>query len=369
MKRSLTIFILALLLILPAAAGAAAQAKYYFSWEEGGSGGGTALLKNGVTFVPLTHVVDDLSWDSSGKRAQFDGWNKSFAVRVGSLTVMLDGEIVKLEGAPFLFEKMLYVPARFVVYALGGGNLTWDARTKTVKADHLKTFKKYDFVHEGLKYTVEGKSGIVNVTDSKGVQREFARLGTSIKESLSFTAERTPGGLTVFRWADFYGEPHLNNQFFTLVVKDGKVIQQASVHYWNRLETNVTKLGSQLLLIDGKTLRIIEDGTGTLLETIDLVKLGGEADKYFVEYFAEDVFLLRANSNGILNLVDRDTGSVTILYKELLDAKHQEYVAYNDTPYRGDMLKFIKREGDLLYFKNEFPYDKDNNTYSISVAD
>lgn len=372
-KRSITIFILALLLILPATAGAAAQGKYEFHWMESGSLGGSALVKNGVTFVPLTRMTAyfklDLSWDATGKRAQFNGWNKSLAVRVGSLTGMLDGKMVKLPGAPFLFEKELYIPARFAVQALGGGRLTWDAPTKTLKAEQLQTFRKYDFVHEGLKYTVEGKSGNLYVTDGKGVRRELAKLGTSIKEYLSSNFERTPGGLLIISFADHYGEPHLNNQYFTIVVKEGKVIHQASVHYWNRVEVNVTKLGSQLLLIDGKTLRIIEDGTGKLLETIDLVKLGGEADEYFVEYFDKDVFLLRGNKDGILKLVDRGTSAVTVLYKELLDARHQEYVAYNDTPYRGDFLKFMKREGDLLYFKNEFPYDKDNNIYSVNVAD
>ncbi|WP_053372713.1 copper amine oxidase N-terminal domain-containing protein [Paenibacillus sp. FJAT-27812] len=375
MKRGITAFILALLLILPTTAGAAAQAKYQFSWDDGrtGSISGTALVKNGVTFVPMTGVINqsrlELSWDSTGKRAQFNGWRKSFAVRIGNLTGMVDGKMIKLDGAPFLYNKELYLPARFVVNALNGKNITWDAGSKTFKADHLQTFKKYEFVIEGLKYAIEGKSGDIYVTDSKGTQRLLTKLGAPIWEYLNIGFQKTQGGLLVVNLADNYGEPHLNNQQFTLVIKEGKVIQQSSVHYWNRLELNATKFNERLILIDGKTLRLIEDGTGKVVETIDLVKLGGEDDNYFVEYFDNDVFLLRANKSGILKLVDRDTGKISVLYKELLDAKHQEYVETNDMPYLGDFLKIIKRDGDTLVFKNEFPYDKDNNTYRFAISE
>ncbi|MGO4548170.1 copper amine oxidase N-terminal domain-containing protein [Paenibacillus sp. 2TAB23] len=372
MKRSITILFLSLLLILPSTAGAAASANYEFHWTKSGSLGGLALVKGGVTFVPLTRMTNhygiDLSWDAAGKRAQFNGWRKSLALRVGSLTGMLDGRTVKLEGAPFIFEKELYVPARFVVSALGGGDVIWDAGSKTVKAEKLQAFKKYDFEIEGLKYTVVGSSGVLYRTDSKGVQRELAKLGTSIKEYLSMGFHKTPGGLLVIDLSDFYGEPHLNNQYFRLVIKEGEVIHQASVHYWNRVEINAKSLGSQLLLNDGKTLRFIEDGTGKLLETIDLVQIGGESDAYFVEYIDKDVFLLRANMGGILKLANRKTGKVTVLYKELLKDQQLEYAELNDSPYRGDFLKFIKREGDMLYFKNKFPFDKDTNIYSISIA-
>ncbi|WP_138755844.1 copper amine oxidase N-terminal domain-containing protein [Paenibacillus sinopodophylli] len=369
----MTVLILAILLIFPTTAGAAAQAKYKFNWMESGDATGIALVKNGVTYVPLTRMTGyfklDLSWDDSGTRAQFSGWKKSLAVRVGHLTGVLDGKLIKLPEAPFLLDKELYIPAQFMINALGGGSLTWDAATKTLKAVQLQTFKKYDFFYEGLKYTVEGKSGILYVTDRMGIQRVLAKLGTPINEYLYSDFERTAGGLLIINFYDSYGEPHLNNQYFTVVVKDDKVVQQSSVYYWNRIEKNATKLGSDLLLIDGKRLNIIEDGTGKLLETIDLVKIGGEEDNYFIEYMDKDVYLLRANKRGILKLVDRKSDKVSILYKELLDTKQQEYAEQNDSPYTGDFLKFIKREGNILYFKNDFPYDKDNKTYRISLAE
>jgi len=372
MKWSIAAFFLIFALLLPTSVSAAAQASYEFNWEWGGRESGAALVKNGVTFVASDSVAVgaglEVKWDKTGKRAQYDGWNKSIAVRVGSKTGVLDGKMVKLEGAPFLFEKRLYMPARFVVGALGGGNVTWDAKAKTIKADRLKTFKQYIYSYEGSTYTIEPRKGILYVKEGKGALRELAKLGESLHDYLTFEFQKTPGGLLVLNLEDNYGEPHINNQLFTLVIKNGKVIQQSNVYYFKRFEQNVTQADGQLLLNNGKTLRLIEDGTGKVIETIDLVALGGEDDNYFIEYFDKDVFLLRANKNGILKLVNRESMTATVLYKELLGDKQQENVETNDLPYFGDFLKLIKREGDILYFKNGFPYDKDDQTYTLDLT-
>lgn len=104
---------------------------------------------------------------------------------------------------------------------------------------------------------------------------------------------------------------------------------------------------------DGNTLRFIQDGTGNVIDTLDLVKLGGEEDAYYVEGIDKEIILLRGNQNGLLTLINRQTGERTLLYKELLTAKDQEYAENNDVPFKGDTLKFIKRSGDKLYFIND----------------
>lgn len=86
------------------------------------------------------------------------------------------------------------------------------------------------------------------------------------------------------------------------------------------------------------------------------MKLGGtEEDAYYIEGIDNDILLLRGNQKGLLTLIDRKTGERTLLYKELLTAKDQEYAENNDVPYKGDTLKFVKRSGDKLYFLNDSP--------------
>jgi hypothetical protein len=123
-----------------------------------------------------------------------------------------------------------------------------------------------------------------------------------------------------------------------------------------------------LILHDGNTLRFIQDGTGNVIDTLDLVKLGGEEDAYYIEGIDKDILLLRGNQKSLLTLIDRKTGERTLLYKELLTAEDQGFAENNDAPYKGDTLKFLKRSGDKLYFLNDSPLTgKKEVIYSIEA--
>lgn len=168
--------------------------------------------------------------------------------------------------------------------------------------------------------------------------------------------EKTPGGLLVITINNSYGEPHINNRIHTLVFKNGALLRKAQLYYRFRGDTAVKPYDNNLLLHDGNTLRLIQDGTGNVTATLDLSKLGGgEDDAYYLEGIDKDILLLRGSNKGLLTLVDRATGERTLLYKELLTAEDQEYAEMNDLPYYGDTLKFIKRSGDKLYFTNDSP--------------
>ncbi|WP_280786469.1 hypothetical protein [Paenibacillus sp. PastF-3] len=67
--------------------------------------------------------------------------------------------------------------------------------------------------------------------------------------------------------------------------------------------------------------------------------------------------MIRSNQQGFLMMIDRKTGTKTLLYKELLDVEQQKYAETNDLPYYGDNLKFLKREGDALLFNNDYVQD------------
>ncbi|WP_440960261.1 hypothetical protein ACN6KS_19050 [Paenibacillus nitricinens] len=67
--------------------------------------------------------------------------------------------------------------------------------------------------------------------------------------------------------------------------------------------------------------------------------------------------MIRSNQQGFLMMIDRKTGTKTLLYKELLDVEQQKYAETNDLPYYGDNLKFLKREGDALLFNNGYVQD------------
>jgi hypothetical protein len=359
-KKWLLAPILAASLLIAPVTNAATPAYFVYTIEGGGKSTSSALLKDGIAYVSTSYWEAaglQVVWDQGHKRAEFTGWEKKIAVRIGSKTGVLDGKLVSVEGVPFESNGQLYVPAVFLVKSLEGETVSWDAAKRTYTAKELKTFSSSSAQFGGYTYTVDKKSGHLYVTDSSGRTSLLANLGSEIYDSVQFDFQKTPKGLIYLTLTDVYGEPHINNKWYTLIIKDGGVIRQASVGYHLRYGNNVKITGNQLLLTDGKTLRLIEDGTGNVTQTLDLTKLGGVDDTYLVEGMDEDFLLIRPNQQGLLMLIDRKTGTKTLLYKALLDPEQQNYAENNDIPYFGDNLKFLKREGDTLLFTNEYVQD------------
>ena len=371
LKKWLIPSILAAAMLLPSVSNAAASATFTFTTEDGGEGTGPALIKYGTTYVTAGHWEAaglEASWDSSHQRVTFAGWEKSISIRLGSKVGVLDGKKVDLGGEPFEYEQQLYIPARFLVQSLGGQSVSWDAKQSVYKAKGLQTYASASAKFGGLTYTVNKKLGQLYVTDVKGKSRLLANLGSKLYDMVHLDFFKTPAGLIYLTITDVYGEPHINNKWFTLVIKNGMVIRQASVGYHYRFGNNIKMYSNQLLLTNGKTLRLIEDGTGKITQTIDLTQLGGRNDDYLIEGMDKDFILIRANQDGILTLVNRAAGTKTLLYKVLLDKEQQEYAETNDIPYYGDNLRFLKREGDTLFFKNETPLFKDQKVYKYKLA-
>ncbi len=338
--------------------------------EGGGQATGSALIKDGAAYLSsslLESAGMTSKWDKSHRRAEFDGYGRMAAVRVGSRTGVIDSRLVDVYGAPFLYNGELYLPARFIAAALEGGPVEWDAKHRIVSAGGLHTFAGASQTYGGMTYSIHFNTGELFVKDGSGRTRKLANLGSKLYEGAQMDFAKTPGGLMLLTITNNYGEPHLNNHIYTLVLKNGAVIRQSDVLYWNRFEQNVTRYGNRLLLTNGRTLRVIEDGTGNVTDTLNLVKLGGEDDNYFVEGAGDDFLLIRPNKSGLLTLVDRKTGASVKLYDKLLDAEDAKYAVTNDVPFYGDYLKYAGRKGAVLYFKNNSPLRKDNRLYSYTL--
>lgn len=337
-----------------------AQKEGYYSPSHG-----STVTRQGTTFVAMNDWLTDqsglqITWDQSGTRASLDGFIKKIAVRVGSRTALLDHQKVTLSAAPFkaidpLSEKAeLYLPIRFVVQALGGTQLRIDAANHKLVADHLQSLNVLKDSYQGTTYAVKKANGDIYIAQGKNLAKRIASINETL-DLADIEVTATPKGLRIMRIGDSYGEPHINYQDFTLIFKNGALIRQSHMNYHWGVGTNIEMYNGNIVLNDGQTLRIIEDGTGKVIDTIDLFKLGGGKDTYTVEGLQPDFIVVRSIKNTHLTLIDRQTGKSVILYKELLNANQQEQVE-NDTPPMGrdDRLTYVKRNGNTLYFT----YDK-----------
>ncbi len=322
-----------------------------------------AYMRNGTLYVQLNYLVSQyglkVSFDATGKRAGFNGWLKKVGVRDGSKTAVVDGKIVTM-SQPAYFKKDkesteigVYVPFKFAVEALGGTYVGYNAKTKVVTAKNLKNYDVAYASHDGITYAIEKSGGNVFSWDGKGKPVKIASLQGDL-DWVDFKIRKTPKGLLLFSVSNSYGEPHINSETYQLLFKNGKLIRQNHADFgWGRADLIDTYNG-QIIMNDSQKLRLIEDGTGNVVDTIDLTKLGnkGADQQYNVEAMDDDMMLIRNGHDYQLAVVDRSSGRSVLLYKQLLSVAEQKEVELdNGGPMGGgDGLTYEKRVGNMLYF-------------------
>ncbi|MFD1886632.1 copper amine oxidase N-terminal domain-containing protein [Paenibacillus wenxiniae] len=320
-------------------------------------------MRNGTLYVQLNDLVShyglQVSFDSTGKRAGFNGWLKKIGIRDGSKTAVVDGKIVTM-SQPAYFKKekdstepVVYVPFKFAVEALGGTYVGYNVKTKVVTAKNLQNYDVVSTSYDGMTYAIEKSGGQVFSWDGKGKPVKIATLQGDL-DWVDFKIRMTPKGLLLFSISNSYGEPHINSETYQLLFKDNKLIRQNHADFgWGRPDLIDTYNG-QILMNDSKKLRLIEDGTGNVVETIDLTKLGnkGADQQYNVEEMDADMMLIRNNHDYQLAVVDRSSGRSVTLYKQLLSVAEQKEIELdNGGPMgNGDGLTYEKRVGNTLYF-------------------
>ncbi|MGN7760758.1 copper amine oxidase N-terminal domain-containing protein [Paenibacillus sp. 22594] len=337
---------------------------------------GDAQVKNGVTYMPASIITPAgfaLKWDNSSKKAVFSGWEKSFTVQVGSRTGVLDGKKLDTGGTPYLFNHQLYVPVKFIVSALEGKTVRWNPQTQQLLADGLHMYRAYSESHAGSVYTVSLDTGELFITTGGSPKRKLASLGSGL-DLVHFKFEQTPAGLTMLRISNSYGEPHIYREYFTYLLKNTALIRQAHTGFHSTFSEPAVWSGGKLLLNNGRTLRLIEDGTGDVIETIDLPQLMGisksnpPAVYYNVEGWYSDVAVIRPGDTGFLTLVNRNTGAQTPLYKVLVDADRQRVLEQVDSMFPGDNIFLTGRTGNTLTFTGYITGGKDE-VYTYTLPD
>lgn len=323
----------------------------------------STLVQNGTIFLDIRELAEDsgltLAWDSTGQRASLNGFMKKAAIRLGSRTAMLDGKIVTLSAAPFKKKEkktnneIVYVPVRFGVQLLGGDHIQVDRQQIHVTARNIKYYDVITDVYKGSTYTLKKDGGDLYVAHGKQAPVKLVSLGIDF-DSVDMEFESTAGGLLILTINNAYGEPHIHNQQVKLIFQKGKLIRKAYADFTTINDSDIATYQDKIVLSDGKILRMIEDGTGNIVDQLDLVKLGGGSnEKYAVEGLYDDVILMRTASKGRLLLIDRHTNQSVTLYKELLDASWQKQISEDvdiDSFGSGDYLQFDKRVNNTFYF-------------------
>ncbi|ODP30221.1 hypothetical protein PTI45_00463 [Paenibacillus nuruki] len=336
---------------------------FYFADDPKGFIVNPTINQNGTIFVDIRELAQDagltFAWDSTVQRASINGFMKKAAIRLGSHTAMLDGKMVTLSAAPFKSKEKrnnveaVYVPIRFAVQLLGGDHIEIDRQQVHVTARNIKSYDVITDVYNGSTYTLKKDGGDLYVAHGKQAPVKLVSLDTDFN-STDMEFELTAGGLLILTINDAYGEPHIHNQQVKLIFQKGKLIRKAYTDFTTINDSDISTYQGKIVLSDGKILRMIEDGTGNVVDQLDLVKLGGDSnEKYAVEGLYDDAIIMRTASKGRLLLIDHNTNQTITLYKELLDTSWQKQISEDvdiDSFGSGDYLQFDKRVNHTFYF-------------------
>ncbi|KUG04480.1 putative peptidoglycan hydrolase yvbx, not involved in spore germination [hydrocarbon metagenome] len=92
-----------------------------------------AVIKNDRTMVPVRFIVEDellqgeVYWDGKQQKVAMNCRGKYIEFFIGSSYARVDGQTLRFDTAPYIYQDRTYVPLRFLVEALGA-SVSWNSQ-------------------------------------------------------------------------------------------------------------------------------------------------------------------------------------------------------------------------------------------------
>jgi hypothetical protein len=100
-------------------------------------------ISNNRTMVPIRFIVEDdaikgeIFWNAKLGKVAMNCQGKYIELFLGSNKAMVDGKVLYLDAAPYIFAGRTYVPLRFIAEAMGA-KVEWKPATQEVAIDFSK---------------------------------------------------------------------------------------------------------------------------------------------------------------------------------------------------------------------------------------
>lgn len=324
------------------------------------------FIRNGTVYIPLREVSNGLSsavtWNSQNKQITISQPGQKIVMMLGKTTATRNNKEVKLANPPIIRDNQVYVSIRSVA-ELMQAKVNWSPTDRSIEVIPNTNLM---MVNGGSKfYWVNRTNGKVHYASSSVDEPKLA--GTMTLDIQGYTQLElvSSGKSEQLILTDNYGEPMINTALYSALMVDGSLIKQTKVHYWQRFVPNVTYLGEQPVMTDGKVLYVL-DTAGEVKQDYDLVKIVGLDETYSVEGIGDGFALVRPNTTGLLTLINLKTLEPVQLYKQL-NAQEQEYAEMNDVPYHGDEIKFKQEKDGVLYFSYNSIIDGQKHDFTYKL--
>lgn len=278
-KAIVLIFMLSVLFPLGAQTSDAAS-KYVeleIQWKDGRNSHIQTLRKDGVTYGSFYSLGSEARLgfgNGTDKMAVLEGYQKRIVVHMGSTIAEVDGRKVDMGREPVRYiGGHLYVPIRFLAEALGGKVINRDTKTGKVIVTGLNDYYYQDTFREsmmGHSYVIREAKGDLEITGVYSGHKTIIPLGIKNIDvhtpNLRMDLKWTPDNLLIIniettnRTTDDYDR-------YTLIFKHQGLIRKSIAHGLTK-PYEILKSDATIQLVDDKNIRLIEDGSGDVLEVI-----------------------------------------------------------------------------------------------------
>lgn len=336
----------------PASAAAAANQKVTSYIEH------PMFRQSGQLYVPLrdTAALFDLHlvFNNSSKTLELTGVTQMATLKAGSSEASgINGNTVSL-GAPVLIKQgVTYVPASLFGKFFGISI----SPMKKQEISYVYSSKFALAQAEGMLFWLNRDQGVLYMGPSGHLPSKAGIVDIKYSDLLDMAASKIDDSAFVADINNVYGEPHMFNGRYRVLLHNGAVVRQSSMSFGGpssvSLEKDVLQFNGNIVLNYGLTAELVNPD-GTVVETLDFEKYGGPDDVYSLEALETDFLLIRSYAAGTLLLVERGTGKTIPLYLNLLDEASIDRIE-NDESGINDGLKFIGRSGDQLKFTWQLP--------------
>lgn len=268
--------ILSVSMLLPVGSQMTCAASKYVvleaQWEDGHVDHVQTLLKDGVTYGSLFSFGGEASlhWSMENKdTAVLSGSKKRIVVNMGSSIAEVDGQEIDMGREPVRYISHLYVPIKFLAAALDGEVAGWDVKSGKVTLTGLHNYKDTFYSSLwGYTYRIHSEVGDLEITNVKTGKLVTIPLG--IKDinvnthNLTLDFAVTSKNLLIV--TIIYSDRKTGVfDLYTLVFKNQGLIRKSIAHGLTAQIESIRPDGN-IQLISDENIRMIEDGTGNVLE-------------------------------------------------------------------------------------------------------
>ncbi|SMF85334.1 Copper amine oxidase N-terminal domain-containing protein [Paenibacillus uliginis N3/975] len=242
-------------------------------WEDGRITHIETLLKDGVTYGSLFSGSEaGLLWEmENDNMAVLRRNEKRIVVHMGSRIAEVDGREVDMGSEPVRYISHLYVPIRFLASVLDGEVANRDTKTGKVTVTGLNNYTDAFYGSMmGYSYMIRAAKGDLEITGAYTGQKTTIPLG--IKDinvnthDLTLNFKWTPKNLLIVT-IEYSNRKTGDYDLYALVFKNQGMIRKSVAHGLME-QHEILKSDGTIQLIDDKNIRIIDDGSGDVLEVI-----------------------------------------------------------------------------------------------------